>query len=104
MMKNLSLATATFVLVAALGTASLAGNHANTPGSGAADAGAANADRDTPSGDASVGGDASDGRSDAGADNADGAQPEDTGLGKAKSEVCSVGQAADGCAALGTSN
>jgi len=66
MLKNLSVATATFVLVAALGTASFAGSHANTPGGSAAEAGAANADRDTPAGSASVGSDASDGRSDAG--------------------------------------
>jgi len=101
MLKNLSVATATIVLVAALGTASFAGNHSNTPGDGAATNRAGNADRDTPSGDASVGSAASDGRSEAGSENAGGAQPAVTGRAKAAEVVCAAtGLDSNGCIAV----
>lgn len=101
MLKNLSVATATIVLVAALGTASFAGNHTNTPGDGSATDRAGNADRDTPSGDASVGSDASDKRSDAGSENAGGAQPAVTGRAKAAEVVCAAtGLDSNGCIAV----
>jgi hypothetical protein len=104
MLKNLPVAMSTFVLLAAFGTTSIAGNHVNTPGAGAADAGAENADRSTPAGSESVGSDASGGRSDAGAGNSAGAQPEATGLEIAESKVCAVGQAATGCTELEASD
>jgi hypothetical protein len=88
MLKNLSVATATIVLVAALGTASFAGNHGNTPGGGAAAAGSGNADRDRPAGDASDGSAASGGRSVDGSANADGARPTPTGRAKAAEVAC----------------
>lgn len=103
MLKNLSVATATIVLVAALGTASFAGNHGSTPGVDAATDREANADRSTstPSGDASVGSDASDKRSDAGSENAGGAQPAVTGRAKAEEVVCaSTGEDSKGCTAV----
>lgn len=88
MLKNFSVATATIVLVAALGTASFAGNHDNTPGADPAEAGAGNAAHSTPAGDASVGSDASDGRSVEGSGNASGAQPTPTGRAKAAEVAC----------------
>jgi len=90
MLKNLSVATATIVLVAALGTASFAGNHGSTPGVDAATDREANADRSTstPSGDASVGSAASDGRSEDRSENAGRAQPEVTGRAKAADVAC----------------
>jgi hypothetical protein len=96
MLKNLSVATATIVLVAALGTASFAGSHTDRSGGEAATDGAGNADeratsareREAPAGDASDGGEASGGRSVDGSANADGARPTPTGRAKAAEVAC----------------
>ena len=92
-MRTKLLSTLAICAILAAAGAAHAGNHSSTPGAGASDAGAGNADRSTPQGSSDTGASASEGAADAGSDNSDGAS--DAGSANAdgaadagKSEAC----------------